>query len=241
MRPEDQPRGGTTVWTRALTALLAIVAMVAVIDQLNDRAPHQELDAPVPAGGDVSGQETEIVDCQRRGPEVPATVSAFPGRPGDPPRVTSTGVVACPVRYDGHRVEFVGEVVGDVLRRDGGAWVLMNDDAYALETGPLPSHQDFAGSNSGLAVWLDGDLAKKAQTAGGPGVRGDVLRVEGVIHRADPADGGGLTLRANRGTVVAEAVRVPQPVHKSQAVAALLTALGALAMVAAERFVARNR
>lgn len=229
------------MWTRTLTALLVLLAMVVVIDRLHDLAPEQQMDALVLADGEVGGEPAEIVECERRSPEPPPTVSAFPGSPETVPRVTSTQVVSCPVRYDGHTVEFVGEVVGDVLRRDGGAWVLVNDDAYALGSGPLPGHKDFAGTNSGLAVWLDGDVAELARTAGGPGVRGDVLRLRGVIHRADPADGGGLTLRASSGEVVAEAVRAPQPVRTAQAVVALLAALGAVAMVVAERFVARNR
>jgi hypothetical protein len=69
-------------------------------------------------------------------------------------------VTSCPAAYDGHRVTYVGELVGDLLRREGGAWVLVNDDDYALRVGPLPAHPELRGTNSGLSVWLPDPLPR---------------------------------------------------------------------------------
>lgn len=140
-------------------------------------------------------------------------------------RITSPMVLSCPSAFDGRSVRYVGEVVGETLERDGGAWVLVNDDAYALEVGPLAAHGDHRGLNSGLSVWLRDELLEEVSDLGGPRVRGDVIEVQGVIRRADPADGGGLTLRAERLEVLAPATTVSEPVNVTQAVVAAATLL----------------
>jgi hypothetical protein len=145
--------------------------------------------------------------------------------PGD--RVTSGLVLACPEAYDGLRVRYVGELVGDLLHRDGGAWVLVNDDDYALEVGPLPGHRHLRGTNRGLSVWLPDQLADQVTGLGRPNRRGDVVELAGRIVRADPTDGEGLTLRADSLRVIAPARDVDEPLDVPQlwfAVAASLLA-----------------
>jgi hypothetical protein len=83
-------------------------------------------------------------------------------------RVTSELVVSCPTRFDGHQVTYVGEAVGDLLVRDGGAWVLVKGDDYALEVGPLPGHRDRRGTNAGLSVWLPNPLSERLTGLGRP-------------------------------------------------------------------------
>jgi hypothetical protein len=144
-------------------------------------------------------------------------------------RVTSAQVLGCPVAFDGRSVTFVGELVGDLLTRDGGAWVLVNDDDYALELGPLPSHRDRRGTNSGLSVWLPEGLHRQVTGLGGPGQRGDLVRIDGVVRRADRSDGGGLTLRADSLEVLSPAAPVEEPLNVAQ----VWLAVGALATAAA--------
>ncbi len=149
----------------------------------------------------------------------------------DPGRARSTEVLACPSAFDGRVVTYVGEVVGDVLRRDGGSWVLANDDVYALETGPLAGSGEPSGTNTGLAVWLPSPQDRLVRTAGRADLRGDVILVTGTVLRSDPADGGGLTIRATEVEVVADAVAVDTPVHWPQVWVAV--GLGLLALVLA--------
>jgi len=144
-------------------------------------------------------------------------------------RLTSSIVFACPRLLDGRQVVYIGEVVGDVLRRSGGAWVLVNDDAYALEVGPLGPHRERRGFNSGLAVWLPDGQHEQLGAPGRHGHRGDVVRVEGVLHRADPADGGGITVRAVRVEVLAPSTPVTEPLDVTLVLAAGAAALLALA------------
>lgn len=140
--------------------------------------------------------------------------------PGE--RISSDQIFACPQAFDGRRIVFAGEAIGELLRRDGGAWLQVNDDAYALEVGPLGRHDDLRGFNSGLSVWLPDGMHEQVQGVGGPSRRGDVLLLEGQLLRADPADGGGTTLRADRMVVLAPSVELDEPLHVLQ----LLVAAG---------------
>lgn len=207
----------------------AIVALGVAVSAVRSNAPGEPLDPISTAAPDVD--DPELATCERTLPEAPDENIAQVDPVG---RVSSSAVMECPNAFDGHVVVFLGEVVGDVLQRDGGAWVLVNDDSYALELGPLQAHNTFAGTNSGLSVWLPAPLPDL--DPGRADRRGTVVRVEGVIRRADPADGGGLTVRAlgpDSTTIIAEAVEIERPVNVGQVVLAvvLVVVAGGVALV----------
>ncbi len=156
-------------------------------------------------------------------------------------RLTSDLVHACPRLLDGHDVTYIGEVVGDVLRRPGGAWVLVNDDAYALEVGPLGPHREQRGFNTGLSVWLPDGQHERLGAPGRHGRRGDVVRIEGVLLRADPADGGGTTVRSARLEVLAPSAPVAEPLNVPLVIAAAAAALAALGAWGWDRRRSRGR
>lgn len=187
----------------------------------------------VPAGAeDPESIAARTLTCERTLPDAPTTDLDSVDPVG---RVSSAAVNACPDSFDGQVVEYIGEVVGDVLRRDDGAWVLVNDDAYALQTGPLSGHTDFRGGNSGLAVWLPEEQADLVDEPGNAERRGDVIRISAVVNRTDPRDGGGLTLRALQTEVLVEAQYLDTPVNWVQAGLALAFTLLAGAVVAWDR------
>jgi hypothetical protein len=169
----------------------------------------------------------ETRTCTRHADDPAAEEIAAEFVPGG--RLSSAQIYACPSAFDGFRVTFVGEAIGEVLRRRGGAWVQVNDDDYALDVGPIGAHLEQRGFNSGLSVWLPDGLHERIGGVGRPELRGDVLALEGVLLRADPADGGGITLRADRLEVVAPAVEVPEVLHVLQAIVAAVLAVAALA------------
>ena len=142
-------------------------------------------------------------------------------------RIGSEQVMACPSAFDQLRVTFAGEVVGELLPRRGGVWAQVNDDDYALRVGPISGNRDLRGFNTGLAVWLPDGLHEQIDGLGRPGQRGDVVLLTGRLLRADPADGGGITLRADRLELLAPAVEVPPPLHVPQAIIAGVLALAA--------------
>ncbi len=217
----------SAVRARLLVIGMAVV-LVAVIGALTavERAGHG------PASGAASASADFVVDhawldepaarvrpCTRGGPARELTEASRAAESAD--RATSTAVLACPSAYDGRTVVYVGEVIGDLLRRDGGAWVLINDDPYALEVGPLPLHAARRGTNQGLSVWLPEATLEKISGLGRPGQRGDVVAVTGVVRRVDPAAGGALTLRAESLEVLAPAVRRDDPLQLWQLALAL--------------------
>jgi hypothetical protein len=155
-------------------------------------------------------------------------------------RIASAQVYACPLAFDGLRVTYVGEAIGEVIPRSGGAWLQVNDDDYALEVGPISGHRELRGFNSGLSVWLPDGLHERIEGVGRPERRGDVIQVTGVLLRADPQDGGGITLRADQLEILAPAVDVPEPFHLLQAIVAGILVLLALAAGGWARAV-RNR
>ena len=225
-------RPDTRLWYRAFATIAMVVLAIAVVVQLERTRPLAPAEAILAGIEDLESEAA--LTCRRRVAEGEAH------RP-TAGRATSTAGVECPFRFDNHEVTYVGEVVGDVLQRDGGAWVQLNDDPYALEVGPLPAGGDFAGYNSGVSVWLDGDLADIVDQPGGPEWRGDVLLVEGVVHRTDEADGGSLTIRADTAEVLAPAERLSRPVHTAQVAVAAVLAILALGAVAWRRHTQRIR
>lgn len=223
-----------------LLAAALVLAVVVVVGQLRRSAPYEAPEYVVEAAEDATDPDADLITCERSLPDVPTTPE---GVEDVTPvgRVTSSAVVECPAEFDGHVVVYIGEVIGDVLRRDGGAWVLMNDDAYALEAGPLRTHGEPLGYNSGLSVWLEGDLAELVDEAGGPDHRGDILRVRGVVHRTDPSDGGGLTIRAFQGEILLEGGPIQVPLHTGQVVFAGVLGLAASALFLVERRTRQTR
>jgi hypothetical protein len=180
----------------------------------------------------------EVRACTRRADDPTVDEIQASYLPGG--RVSSTQIYACPAAFDGLRITFAGEVIGEVIPRRGGAWVQVNDDDYALAVGPIGPHLEQRGFNTGLSVWLPDGLHERIEGVGRHGRRGDVVLLHGPLLRADPADGGGTTLRADRLEVLAPTVEVTEPLHRLQAlVAAIMAMLAAAGLIWARR--ARQR
>lgn len=225
--------------TRWLTTfgVLGLALIVAGVIALE--AVHPQVDAtPRPVEGVPPLALEEDRSCLRRADEAPIEEIRAAIPPGG--RISSTQVFACPAAFDGLEVTYVGEVVGDLLARRGGAWVQVNDDVYALEVGPVIGHRELSGFNTGLSVWLPDGLHEAIEDVGRPYQRGDVILVRGTLLRADPDDGGGTTVRAEELEVLERALVIDPPFHTLQAiVAGILGILAALSVLWARR--ARQR
>lgn len=231
------------VHPRAYAQIALFVAVLAVIAVTvrTVRATAPEVTLPPVTAAAPDPEDPRVVTCERTLPEAPETKEDVADV--DPVgRVSSVDIIECPDAFERQPIIYIGEVIGDVLRRDGGAWVLVNDDEYALEVGPLRGHSRFKGGNSGLSVWLQAPLPDLEP--GGPDRRGTIVEVRGRVLRADPADGGGLTVRAfdaESTTILSDAATIGQPVNRGQAVAAVVFLLAAAAVVVAERRSAARR
>ena len=213
-----------TTRRRRLFGATTAVALVAALPFVAALGTMRLAERPGTALDPVAGLPAPV----EPGPGCIARGSARSGAPGGSgpivpagARVTSSVVLRCPAAMDGAWVTYVGEVVGDVLRRRDGAWVLLNDDAYALSIGPLPAHATLAGTNTGLPVWLPEAFLGELSEPGRPGRRGDVVAVTGRVVRVDPEDAGGLTLRADALRVVAPGVDVGEPLDVPRLVLAV--------------------
>ena len=225
MRNPTPRRRRRTRWL--LVASVAVIALVMIgTEALLQLAPHVETDEFVVEGLPPLASE-EVRTCFR-GEQ--ATIGEVRSSLTIEGRVSSAQVYACPSAYDGALVTYVGEVIGEVIERDGGAWVQVNDDAYALETGPIHGHRTLRGANAGLSVWLPDGLHERLEAPGRSGRRGDVISVIATVRRADPADGGGLTLRAEVLEVLAAPLAAREPFHAIQAIVAAVLAVTAAAL-----------
>lgn len=223
----DRPRPGDRRRVRwpILGVVVLLGALLTLTSTLERATPRTLSSAPA-----ITGIPDALLDapvrCSRSDDEERIDELRARLRPGG--RLTSAIATACPRLLDGSEVLFVGEVVGDVLRRTGGAWVLVNDDAYALEVGPFGPHRERRGFNAGLAVWLPDGLHETLGEPGRHGRRGDVVSVTGTFLRADPADGGGLSVRATELTVLGASTEVEEPLNGPLAIAAAISALVAV-------------
>jgi hypothetical protein len=80
--------------------------------------------------------------------------------------------------YDGKLITYSGEVVGDLMRRGGFAWVNIHDGENAL------------------GVWVNFALCKEINFTGKYETHGDSLEVVGVFHQACVEHGGDLDIHA---------------------------------------------
>jgi hypothetical protein len=205
-----------------LATIVVLGLLPALTGTLERSAPR--VPAAAPAVMDLPEPLSDLpVPCTRSDPE--ARITALRAELRQDGRLTSALAHSCPRLLDGQDVVYVGEIVGDVLARDGGAWVQMNDDAYALELGPLGAHRERRGFSSGLAVWLPDGLHEDLGPPGRHARRGAVVLVEGMFLRADPLDGGGMSVRATTLTVLAEPFEVTEPLDRGLVASALVACL----------------
>jgi hypothetical protein len=233
--PAQPRRRGPTRWLLMLPlgALAAIIVGVVVLEALGPEGDPGDLAVEVPP----LALEDETQCIRRHGDEGLENVREEFDEGG---RVSSTQVYLCPAAFDDVAVTYVGEVVGELLPREGGVWAQVNDDAYALEHGPLVGHRERDGFNTGMPVWLPDGLHEEIDDVGRPARRGDVVLLQGRIRRADPDDGGTLTLRAESLEVLAASIDVEDPFHLPQAIVAAVLAVAAAGSVLWARRVRRR-
>ncbi|MBW3604250.1 MAG: hypothetical protein KY460_04910 [Actinobacteria bacterium] len=233
--PRRRPIPRLTVAAGGLCLLALLGTIIAIGEVL--RHPYQPSEIPEDQRG--GGDPRDEITCPEPQPREGQTRDTT-GYTLRPIQVTSNELYDCPQTYDGQRVVYVGEVVGDLLARDAGVWTQLNDDVYAGDVGPLPAHRDYRGGNAGVGVLLPHELADQVSYVGGPQTRGDLFEVRGVFHRVD-ASGEVAVIRADTGQMVREGGSNPDPPLTDRRVAALVAMVVAIGVVGTERWVAARR
>ncbi|HEX7502323.1 MAG TPA: hypothetical protein VF451_02790 [Acidobacteriota bacterium] len=127
------------------------------------------------------------------------------------PIVSSGTLVEKANAWDGRTVSFMGEAIGEAMRRGSMCWIHLNDDAYMwknIEEGTM-----LGGYNSGQAIWIPSDLAAGIRFFGDYLHDGDIVKISGVFHSACREHGGDMDIHAVRLEIVRLGYPVPHKVN----------------------------
>lgn len=140
-----------------------------------------------------------------------------------------------PDQYEGTRVVITGEVVGDYGIRSDVVWIQLNTDVYA-DT-PLRTRDDAVGSNVGIGVRYPRALHNEEWgPPGGYGVRGPILRVEGVFRYNDDEESGETFIDADTIEVMSPSLSMGlRDPDIAMWIAAIIAALGGAALYGSAR------
>lgn len=92
--------------------------------------------------------------------------------------ISSTELIQNAREYDGQKITYEGEAVGEVMRRKDGAWVNVYDGENAI------------------GVWLPLSLVSSIEYAGSHKAQGDIIEVKGKFNNACLVHGGDLDIHA---------------------------------------------
>lgn len=115
--------------------------------------------------------------------------------------------------YDGAQIEFLGEVIGDIMARGDHVWININDGTRAI------------------GVWAERSTAKLVTTPGDHNHIGDKVMVYGTFNRACPQHGGDLDIHASRIVLIEKGKEVQHPVDIKRVLVCVVLLLMVLAVI----------
>jgi hypothetical protein len=167
---------------------------------------------------------------------------AYPVPTGETPvggEVNSSTLVENANLWNGRIVAFKGEAIGEGMVRGKMAWLHLNDDAYMeknIEEGAV-----LGGYNSGHAVWVSAELAKKIRFFGDFKHDGDIVRVTGTFHAACREHGGDMDIHASSLEVLRPGYPVPHSVNMQRGIIAASLFVVAALLYGIRRIAVRRR
>jgi len=131
-------------------------------------------------------------------------------------------------QYNGTRVTFTGEAIGEVMVRGDYAWIHLNDDAYMERN--VEEGAKLGGYNSGMAIWVPAALTKQIDTYGDYKHEGSIVQISGTFNAACKEHGGDMDIHADSVTMIrpGHVVVDPVPGWKAALAAGLALLAGAL-------------
>ncbi len=124
---------------------------------------------------------------------------------------SSTELIENHQRYNGKTISFEGEAIGDIMVRGDSAWIHLNDDPYGKNRSP-----ELAGYNSGMAVWLKADKAKRIKILGDYNNWGDLAGVTGTFNSACSEHGGDMDIHASSLIIIKRGEPIKHPLEISK-------------------------
>jgi hypothetical protein len=125
---------------------------------------------------------------------------------------SSTDLINNAKYLDGKEVTYIGEAIGDVMRRGDFSWVNVNDDQNAI------------------GIWTPNNLAAEIKNTGSYQSRGDVVEVTGILMRACPEHGADLDIHAKALAIIKTGGTVKEKINPGKVRQAAIL-LGALCLV----------
>ena len=95
------------------------------------------------------------------------------GTASDPAEANSSKLVEEASTWNGRRVTFTGEAIGEHMVRGQKCWLHINDDNYMWKN--IEEGAELGGYNSGQAIWVDASLAAKITYYGDYMHEGDIV------------------------------------------------------------------
>lgn len=124
--------------------------------------------------------------------------------------VTSNDLINKAGDFDGEKIVYTGEVIGDILSRGEYSWINVSD-----------------GSNA-IGVWVKSDDISAIDSLGGYTTHGDTVRITGVFNRACPMHGGDMDIHAVSIEIIQEGYKVSHPVAVWEVIAGPILLAGAV-------------
>jgi hypothetical protein len=123
-----------------------------------------------------------------------------------PKEVNSTTLVEEANKWNGRKVIFTGEAVGERMVRGLKCWIHLNDDTYMWKN--IEEGAKLGGYNTGQAIWVDADMARKITYYGDYLHEGDIVKVSGTFNSVCRDHGGDMDIHAD----TLEIVRIGHPI-----------------------------
>lgn len=115
--------------------------------------------------------------------------------------------------YDGAKIEYEGEVIGDIMVRGDFVWINVND------------------GNRAIGVWAKQDLAKKIKIKGDYNYVGDKIKVKGTFNRACTQHGGDLDIHAEKISVIEKGHKIEHPLDPKKVIVTVVLLLIVIAVI----------
>jgi hypothetical protein len=129
-----------------------------------------------------------------------------PSLPSVAAEASSTTLVEEAAKWNGRKIIFTGEAVGEGMVRGLKCWIHLNDDAYMWKN--IEEGAKLGGYNSGQAIWVDAGLVRKITYYGNYLHEGDIVKVTGTFNSVCRDHGGDMDIHAD----TLEIVRIGHPV-----------------------------
>ncbi len=123
--------------------------------------------------------------------------------------ISSSELINNAKEYDGRRVSYSGEIIGDIMIRKEHAWVNVNDGKNAI------------------GIWIKKELIKDIIYTGSYNAKGDLVEITGVFNRSCVEHGGDLDIHAQTITKISSGNKISHALNTR----AIKFALGLFCMV----------